>query len=71
MADGTLYLSQKLKMLANVARFRLELFVYGFARLGHFVFEHNKPAIFQFPSLNFIGDRRMWWEMLIGKIRFY
>jgi hypothetical protein len=43
---------------------------YAFAWLGHFFFEHNKPATFQYPRLSFIGDWRMWWEILIGKIRF-
>ena len=43
---------------------------YAFAWVGHFFFEHNKPATFQYPGLSFIGDWRMWWEILIGKIRF-
>ena len=43
---------------------------YAFAWLGHFFFEHNKPATFQYSRLSFIGDWRMWWEILIGKIRF-
>ena len=43
---------------------------YAFAWVGHFFFEHNKPATFQYPRLSFIGDWRMWWEILTGKIRF-
>jgi hypothetical protein len=39
---------------------------YAFA----FFFEHNKPATFKHPWLSFLGDWRMWWEMLSGRIRF-
>jgi hypothetical protein len=43
---------------------------YAFAWAGHFFFEHNKPATFVYPWLSFLGDWRMWWEMLTGRIRF-
>ena len=43
---------------------------YAFAWAGHFFFEHNRPATFRYPWLSFLGDWRMWWEMLTGKIRF-
>jgi hypothetical protein len=43
---------------------------YAFAWVGHFCFEHNKPATFQYPWLSFLSDWRMWWDMLTGKIRF-
>ena len=43
---------------------------YAFAWVGHFFFEHNKPATFQYPVFSFIGDWRMWSEILTGKIRF-
>jgi hypothetical protein len=43
---------------------------YAFAWVGHFFFEHNKPATFIYPWLSFLGDWRMWWDMLTGKIRF-
>ena len=43
---------------------------YAFAWAGHFFFEHNKPATFKHPWLSFLGDWRMWWEMLSGRIRF-
>jgi len=39
---------------------------YAFAWVGHFFFEHNKPATFQFPIFSFLGDWRMWWETLRG-----
>lgn len=41
---------------------------YAWAWVGHFFFEHNKPATFKYPWLSFKGDWRMWWEMLNGKI---
>jgi len=42
---------------------------YAFAWVGHFFFEHNKPATFQYPWLSFKGDWKMWWQMLTGKIK--
>lgn len=33
---------------------------YTFAWVGHFFFEHNKPATFQYPWYSFLGD----WQML-------
>lgn len=46
-------------------------FVQGYtcAWIGHFVFEHNKPATFTYPRLSFLGDWRMWWEILTNKIQ--
>ena len=41
---------------------------YAFAWVGHFVFEHNKPATFKYPWLSYRGDWKMWWQMLTGKI---
>jgi hypothetical protein len=43
---------------------------YAFAWIGHFFFEHNKPATFKHPLLSFMGDWRLWWEILTGKVRF-
>ena len=43
---------------------------YAFAWVGHFFFEHNKPATFQYPRLSFMADWRLWWEILTGKIKF-
>ncbi len=41
---------------------------YAFAWVGHFMFEHNKPATFKHPWLSYLGDWKMWWQMLTGKI---
>jgi hypothetical protein len=42
---------------------------YAFAWVGHFFFEHNKPATFKYPGFSLMGDWRLWWEMLTGKLR--
>lgn len=43
---------------------------YAFAWVGHFVFEHNRPATFKYPFYSLAGDWRMWWEILTGKMPF-
>lgn len=48
----------------------LPLIGYGFAWVGHFVFEKNKPATFKYPGYSFMGDWVMWWQLLTGKIPF-
>jgi hypothetical protein len=41
---------------------------YGFAWVGHFFYEHNKPATFQYPLYSLMGDWVMFKDILIGKI---
>jgi hypothetical protein len=43
---------------------------YGFAWVGHFFFEHNRPATFTYPLWSFIGDWVMFKDMLLGRIAF-
>jgi hypothetical protein len=43
---------------------------YAFAWVGHFFFEHNRPATFTHPLWSFVGDWVMWKDILTGKIRF-
>ena len=43
---------------------------YGFAWVGHFFFEHNKPATFKHPVYSLAGDWVMYKDMLIGRIPF-
>ncbi|MGE4407428.1 Mpo1-like protein [Pseudomonas sp.] len=43
---------------------------YGFAWVGHFVFEKNRPATFQYPLYSFLGDWVMLKDLFIGRIRF-
>ena len=40
---------------------------YGFAWIGHFFFEKNRPATFSYPLYSFIGDWIMFKDILIGK----
>lgn len=37
---------------------------YTFAWVGHFYFEHNKPATFVYPVYSLAGDFRMFFEVL-------
>ena len=46
------------------------LFGYGFAWVGHFFFEKNRPATFTYPLFSFAGDWVMFGQLLIGKIKF-
>ena len=41
---------------------------YAFAWVGHFFFEHNKPATFKYPLFSFMGDWRLWWDILTRKV---
>ena len=43
---------------------------YGFAWVGHFFFEKNRPATFRHPFYSFAGDWVMFKDILTGKIRF-
>jgi hypothetical protein len=42
---------------------------YGFAWYGHFVYEKNKPASFKFPLYSLMGDFKMFWDILSGKLK--
>jgi hypothetical protein len=43
---------------------------YGFAWVGHFRFEHNRPATFTYPLYSLMGDWAMFWQVLSGKLPF-
>jgi hypothetical protein len=47
----------------------LPLIGYGFAWLGHFVFEKNRPATFKNPFFSLLGDFRMFWDILVGRVK--
>ncbi|WP_281648848.1 DUF962 domain-containing protein [Parendozoicomonas sp. Alg238-R29] len=42
---------------------------YGFAWVGHFVFEKNKPATFKYPLYSFISDWVMLKDFFMGRFR--
>jgi hypothetical protein len=59
-------------IIANTAwilLWSLPLFGYGFAWVGHFFFEKNRPATFTYPIYSFIGDWVMYKDILTGKIK--
>ncbi|MGI2261210.1 Mpo1-like protein [Shewanella sp. GXUN23E] len=39
----------------------IPLIGYGFAWIGHFFFEKNRPATFQYPWYSLMGDWVMFW----------
>jgi hypothetical protein len=43
---------------------------YGFAWVGHFMFEKNRPATFKYPAYSLLGDWVMYWQLLTRKIPF-
>ncbi|WP_079254099.1 DUF962 domain-containing protein [Endozoicomonas arenosclerae] len=42
---------------------------YGFAWIGHFIFEKNRPATFKYPLYSFLGDWVMYKDFLKGCLR--
>jgi hypothetical protein len=42
---------------------------YGFAWVGHFFFEKNRPATFKHPIYSFLGDWVMFADILRGRIK--
>jgi hypothetical protein len=56
-------LSGELKLL-----FSLPVIGYGFAWIGHFIFEKNRPATFKYPLYSLMGDFKMFWDVVTGKI---
>jgi hypothetical protein len=42
---------------------------YGFAWVGHFVFEKNRPATFSHPWYSLIGDFALFRDILLGRIK--
>lgn len=48
----------------------MPLIGYGFAWVGHFFFEKNRPATFKYPLWSLVGDFRLFFETVSGKRRF-
>lgn len=40
---------------------------YGFAWVGHFFFEKNKPATFKYPGYSLVSDFLLFYDLLGGK----
>ena len=49
--------------------FLLPVIGYGFAWMGHYVFERNRPATFTYPLYSFLGDWVMLKDVLTGRVR--
>lgn len=43
---------------------------YGFAWVGHFFYEKNKPATFKYPLFSLVSDFKMYFDLLFGKLPF-
>ncbi|EDY86307.1 membrane protein [gamma proteobacterium HTCC5015] len=43
---------------------------YGFAWVGHFFFEKNRPATFKYPLYSLVSDFIMYRDMWIGRVPF-
>jgi hypothetical protein len=41
---------------------------YGFAWIGHFAYEKNRPATFQHPLYSLAGDWVMFWDILRRRV---
>ena len=41
---------------------------YGFAWLGHYIFEKNRPATFTYPIWSLWGDFKMFYMILFNKL---
>jgi hypothetical protein len=50
--------------------FMIPVVGYGFAWVGHFYFERNKPATFTYPLWSLYSDFKMFFQILGGKISF-
>src|SRR5690554_4757020 len=48
----------------------LPIIGYGFAWVGHFFFEKNRPATFTYPLYSLAGDWVMWKDLLLGRQKF-
>ena len=71
---GSTFALLMLSMFLVTLDFKYLLFVpilgYGFAWVGHFFFEKNKPASFKKPLYSFRGDVMMYKDILTNKIHF-
>jgi hypothetical protein len=69
---GTLLVLVLIALASYLGHYELLWFLpvagYGFAWVGHFGFEKNKPAAFKNPIYSLMGDFLMFWQILTRKI---
>lgn len=51
-----------------MALWALPVIGYGFAWVGHFIVEKNRPATFKHPLWSLIGDFKMFYKMCAGQL---
>lgn len=44
---------------------------YGFAWMGHYFFERNRPATFKYPGYSLASDFVLFWHLLTGREKFF
>jgi len=64
---GLIYFGGNLCLTKTIG-WELPLLAYAFAWVGHFFFEHNRPATFLYPSYSLMGDYRMLYDTVRGFI---
>jgi hypothetical protein len=45
----------------------MPLIGYGFAWIGHYFFEKNQPATFEYPGYSLASDFILFWDIISGK----
>ena len=72
VGSGLVLLALATAILTRDARWLIAMPVigYGFAWVGHFFFEKNRPATFKYPLWSLMGDWRMFFETVTGRRRF-
>lgn len=69
LGTALVFLCVVLGVTSSVWFFALIPFVgYGFAFLGHYVFEKNRPATFQYPLWSLVADFHMFAFMAMGRM---
>ncbi len=46
----------------------LPLLGYGFAWSGHYIYEKNSPLSLKYPLYSMMGDFKMFWDIMCGRV---